>query len=386
MTPLALTYFLLGLVTLFWPLVMLLFKRRVLGAQWLSMAALLTMSLSVIIYSTFFNEFLKGEYLLVNLFMVLSMATPPLIQAFVTALTNPTGVPLRARILVTPAVVVTLLMGLSIVIGGADMYRLWVQRGADGLASQFYTGSWRYNLIVAVHNYLYWAVILGEVTYVTYYCVRHLARFNRQLGEYYTVDRVRRADLRMLYITISANCLIVAFSYIAYPFNTPRPMTVVVPVALLQAVVMFLIGYYTYRLPVGAEVLDERVRHAPRRSNRDMALFGRQLTDYVEKQQGCLNPDISVFFLADRFHVSQDEIIDTIHHLHGTSFGVYIDDLRVEHAVKTLLSQSDFDSDDPAQMARLAHTCGYLDTEAFTRAFVRVMQTPVEKWYSDNGR
>ena len=72
MTPIALIYFLMGLSALYWPFVTLFFKRRVLGAQWLIMAALLTMGLSVIIYSTFFNSFLKGEYLLVILFMILS--------------------------------------------------------------------------------------------------------------------------------------------------------------------------------------------------------------------------------------------------------------------------------------------------------------------------
>ena len=75
MTPISLIYFLLGLSSLYWPFVTLLFKRRVLGAQWLIMAALLAMSLSVIIYSTFFNTFLKGEFLLVIIFMVLSMFT-----------------------------------------------------------------------------------------------------------------------------------------------------------------------------------------------------------------------------------------------------------------------------------------------------------------------
>ena len=88
MTPISLIYFLLGLSSLYWPFVTLLFKRRVFGAQWLIMAALLAMSLSVIIYSTFFNTFLKGEFLLVIIFMVLSMFTPPLILAAVTTLTE----------------------------------------------------------------------------------------------------------------------------------------------------------------------------------------------------------------------------------------------------------------------------------------------------------
>ena len=377
MTPVALTYLILGLATLFWPVATVLFKRRVLDAQWLSMTALLTMSLSVIIYSTFFNTFLKGEYLLVCIFMVLSMVTPPLIQAFVTLLTNPRGLPIRARILILPAVIVTVLMGLSVVIGGADMYRLWIQRGAEGIANRFFANSWRYNLIVAIHYYLYWFVIIAEVTYVAYYCIRHVTRFNRQLGEYYTVDRVRHADLKMIYFTVAANCICVGISYIFFPFNVARPLVLLIPGCLIQGIIMFLIGYYSYRLPVGAEVLGERVRRSPRRSNRDMVNLGRQITDYIERQSACFNPDLSVFMLADRFRVSQDEVIDAIHRLHGISFGEYIDGLRIEHSLSKLNSKV---LDDPAELDQLAHSCGYLTSEDYRHSFERVMQTTMEKW------
>ena len=377
MTPVALTYLILGLATLFWPVATVLFKRRVLDAQWLSMTALLTMSLSVIIYSTFFNTFLKGEYLLVCIFMVLSMITPALIQAFVTLLTNPRGLPIRARILILPAVIVTILMGLSVVIGGADMYRLWIQRGAEGIANRFFANSWRYNLIVAIHYYLSWFVIIAEVTYVAYYCIRHVTRFNRQLGEYYTVDRVRHADLKMIYFTVAANCICVGISYIFFPFNVARPLVLLIPGCLIQGIIMFLIGYYSYRLPVGAEVLSERVRLAPRRSNRDMVNLGRQITDYIERQSACFNPDLSVFMLADRFRVSQDEVIDAIHRLHGISFGEYIDGLRIEHSLSKLNSKV---LDDPAELDQLAHSCGYLTSEDYRHSFERVMQTTMEKW------
>ncbi len=377
MTPLSLTYLLLGLVTLFWPVATVLFKRQVLGAQWLSMTSLLTMSISVIIYSTFFNSFLKGEYLLVCIFMVLSMITPPLIQAAAASLTNPGGVPLRARLLVLPAVLVTLCMGISVAVGGADMYRLWIERGADNYAYLFFPGSWRYNLIVAVHYYLYWVVIILETTYVGVYCVTRMTRFNRQLGEYYTLDRVRRADLRMLYISIAVNCFFVVMSYIIFPFNMPRPLVPVAIGAFLQAIDMFLIGYYTYRLPVGAEVLDERIKRAPRHSDRDMRNLGHELSEYIEQQQACLNPDLSVFMLADRFHVSQDEIIDAIHLLHGTSFGDYVDGLRIEHSLGLL---SDCNIEDSEAVNRVAHQCGFLTVEAFRHSFERVMQMTVEQW------
>ena len=389
MTPLALIYFLLGLSALYWPFVTLFFKRRVLGAQWLIMAALMSMGLSVILYSTFFNSFLKGEYLLVIIFMILSMFTPPLIQAAVTKLTE-TGEerPLLARlnVLVIPAVVVVILMAASVIIGGDDMYRLWIQRGSEGIAHRFFDNSWRYNLIVVVHFYLYWFLIVAEVTFVGIYSIIRINRFSRLLDDYYSVNRVHRADLLGTYLFVALNCFFVVFSYIMYPFNTPRPVWGTAFGAALQAVVMFFIGYFAFRTPVGVEVLNEHRKRLGVNSRRDLEFLGRNLTDYVMDSKAYLNPDLSVFLLADHFRVSEDEIIDTIHSMHGTTFSDYIDSLRVEYAIHIMDEQpEDYHTDDPDDMSRLAHQCGWLDSEAFGRAFVKVMGKTMKEWDRQQG-
>lgn len=385
MTPIALIYFLLGLSALYWPFVTLFFKRRVLGAQWLIMSALMAMGLSVILYSTFFNSFLKGEYLLVVMFMVLSMFTPPLILAAVTNLTD-TGEkrPLMARpnVLVIPAVVVVILMSASIIIGGSDMYRLWIQRGAEGIAHHFYAGSWRYNLIVVVHYYLYWLLIVAETTFVGTYSVIRINRFSRLLDEYYSVNRIHRADLLGTYLFVALNCFFVVFSYIMYPFNSPRPVVGTAFGAALQAVVMFFIGYYAFRTPIGVEMLNEKKQRLMERSRRDLTFLGRNLTEYVTDNKAFLNPDLSVFLLADHFRVSEDEIIDAVHRMHGTSFAEYIDSLRIEHAI-TLLNEkeSNYHLDDPDDLSRLAHQCGYLDRATFERSFLKITQTTVKNYF-----
>lgn len=385
MTPIALIYFLLGLSALYWPFVTLFFKRRVLGAQWLIMSALMAMGLSVILYSTFFNSFLKGEYLLVVMFMILSMFTPPLILAAVTNLTD-TGEkrPLLSRlnVLIIPALVVVILMTVSIIIGGSDMYRLWIQRGAEGIAHHFYAGSWRYNLIVVVHYYLYWLLIVAETTFVGTYSVIRINRFSRLLDEYYSVNRIHRADLLGTYLFVALNCFFVVFSYVMYPFNSPRPVVGTAFGAALQAVVMFMIGYYAFRTPIGVEMLNEKKHRLIERPRRDMTFLGRNLTEYVTDNKAFLNPDLSVFLLADHFRVSEDEIIDAVHRMHGTSFAEYIDSLRIEHAI-TLLNEkeSNYHLDDPDDLSRLAHQCGYLDRATFERSFLKITQTTVKNYF-----
>lgn len=385
MTPIALIYFLLGLSALYWPFVTLFFKRRVLGAQWLIMSALMAMGLSVILYSTFFNSFLKGEYLLVVMFMILSMFTPPLILAAVTNLTD-TGEkrPLLSRlnVLIIPAVLVVILMSASIIIGGSDMYRLWIQRGSEGIAHHFFADSWRYNLIVVVHYYLYWILIVAETTFVGTYSVIRINRFSRLLDEYYSINRIHRADLLGTYLFVALNCFFVVFSYVMYPFNSPRPVVGTAVGAIMQAVVMFFIGYYAFRTPIGVEMLNEKKQRLMERSRRDLTFLGRNLTEYVTDNKAFLNPDLSVFLLADHFRVSEDEIIDAVHRMHGTSFAEYIDSLRIEHAI-TLLNEkeSNYRLDDPDDLSRLAHQCGYIDRATFERSFLKIMQTTVKNYF-----
>lgn len=384
MTPIALIYFLLGLSALYWPFVTLFFKRRVLGAQWLIMSALMSMGLAVILYSTFFNSFLKGEYLLVIMFMILSMFTPPLIQAAVTNLTD-TGEkrPLLARlnVLVIPAVVVVILMATSVIIGGDDMYRLWIQRGSSGIARRFFANSWRYNLIVLVHFYLYWFLIVAETTFVGVYSIIRINRFSRMLDEYYSVNRVHRADLLGTYLFVALNCFFVVYSYVMYPFNSPRPVMGTAFGAALQGVVMFFIGYFAFRTPIGIEVLNEKKQRLNNSSRRYLISLGHDLTQYLVDTKAFLEQDLSVFLLAEHFHVSEDEIIDALHRTHGISFSEYIDSLRIEYAIKLLDEQKEyFHVDDPDDMSRLAHQCGYLERSVFERSFQKVMQTTLKDY------
>ncbi len=384
MTTISLIYFLMGLSALYWPLVTLLFKRHVLGAQWLIMTALTTMAISVIIYSSFFNSFLNGEYLLVIIFMVLSMFTPPLIQAAVGSMTDSgenRPVLARLHVLVIPVAVVVFLMAASVIIGGADMYRLWIQRGADGIAHHFFPGSWRYNLIVSVHYYLYWFVIVAETTIVGIYSLVRIYRFSSMLDEYYTVNKVQRADLLGTYLFVALNCFFVIFSYIMYPFNSPRPVMGVAIGCILQSAVMFFIGYFAFRTPVGAEVIRENKRRLASRTRRDLKLLGHNLVEYVEKDKLFLNPDLSVFLLADYFRVSEDDIIDAVHKHCGTTFSAYIDSLRIEHALLLLNTQQQlYHTDNVDDMTRLAHQCGYLERSKFEDSFQRIMQTQLKNY------
>ena len=382
MTPISIAYFVLGLVALFWPLATLFFKRRVLDAQWLMVAALAMVGISIIIYSTFFNSFLKGEYMLVLIYMFLSLIAVPMTQVAVTSLTRPQGVSRMARLLAIPSFVVIVAMFLSIFIGTPEMYHLWIERGADGIAGRFFDGSWRYNLVVVVHYYLYWFVIVGELLFLTVYSVVTIHRFRHVLDEYFTEEFADRRTLSLTYVAIAVNCLAIVLSYIVYPFNRPRPLWAVVVFCVVEAAAMFAMGWLVYHISHSAE----NMRRASVRTgfgNRPMAALAREVADYVERDRNFLNPDLSVFLVAERLHLSQDDVVDAIHHIHGAHFSSYVDSLRIEYAVSALLAEKDFDADDYERLTALAHRCGYLSPEALDRAFTNIMQKSLQQWLQE---
>jgi AraC-like DNA-binding protein len=376
MTPVSLAYFILGLSALFWPLATLFFKRRVLGGQWLIMTALLLIGLSIIIYSTFFNTFLAGEYILVIFYMLLSLTVPPMTQMSVTALTRTQGVSRMARLLILPALSLALLMALSVAIGGADMYRLWILRGTDAIAWMFMPNSWRYNLIVAVHFYLYWIVLVVEVAFVAVYTIVSIRHFQRQVGEYHAADAINRRRSMLFYSSIAVNCIAIIISYIIFPFNRPRPLLPVIIFCVVEGAAMLLMGGLSFRIRYSAESLNLDIARTSSSSTRhNLDTLGHRLTAFIEKGN-FRDPDISVFSLATQFHVSQDQVVDALYHIHGAHFSDYIDSLRVDHASSLLATAS---QDDPLLLDRVAHQCGYRDAAALKTAWQRVLHTPLDQ-------
>ena len=319
MTPISIGLTLLGLVTLFWPLATLLCKRNVLNAQWLMMLAMTMLAFAFFLLGCLFNTFLQHEYLILILFLDLIIVTPPVIHIALAVLTQPRAISLSVRLLFLPSILTIALMILSVVIGGPDMYLLWAARGLEGLSGAFFPNSWRYNLIVFANFYLFWTVFLVESLFILVTSIRQFLRFKRINAEYYTPDRFHNLNLKAIAIYI---------------------------------------GHAIYMINNSAERIPQYSR-----SRRDPATLARLLEEYVEKEQAFRNPDLSVFFLAEHFHTSEDDIIDAIHYAQGIPFGEYIDSLRVQYCLSVILPEYP-NPLNPDTLTLIAHQSGYLTSEA----------------------
>ncbi len=375
MTLTALAYLILGLTVLVWPIATVLMRKHILNAQWLLVAAMLMLGIDFILYGCLFNTFLRGEYMLLVLYMAFTLFTPPVMVLATALLTRIDGATRVSRTFFLLPTVAAALMLASFFIGGADMYRLWINRGSYAEADLFFANSWRYNIIVSVHYYLFRVVLVLEIVFLAVYSIVHLRRYSRLLSEYYTRDLHRIVRHRPLYMLILLGSLVLIVSTVLYPLNMPRPDGFTLATCIPLGLIVAALGYSTYQLSYSAESLGEHIA-AHQHSRHDLGQLGRELTQFVETS-GYLNPDLSVFLLASHFHVSQDQVVDAIHRMHGTSFGDYVDALRVEHAAALLPNVAN--PDDPDTLSRIAHQCGYLTPEALEKAFLKVMQTPIRK-------
>lgn len=378
MTPVSLNLTILGLIALFWPLATLLFKRNVLNAQWLMMLALSLIAFSFILLGSLFNKFLIGEYILLIMFFIVIIVTPPIVHIALAVLTLPNPSSLSFRLIFLPSIFCIAIIILSVIVAGPDTFRLWTVRGAQGMSWAFIPNSWRYNLVVFVNAYLYWAVFAFEFIYIFVVGIRQLIQFKRINSEYYTSDRYHKINFRGIYIASNIAMFIMALSQFTNPFADNHRFLLYFTYSIPLTVISFYIGRSVYMINTGAEQLPDSEHLVYR--HKDMDAFARLIEKYVERECAFLDPNISVFLLAERFHTSEDNIIDIIHRKMGVSFGEYIDGLRIEYATTQLLEGRKLDLGDTDALNRFAHNCGYLNAADFQYAFNSVMHTSLANW------
>lgn len=375
MTPVSTGLTILGLIALFWPLATVFVKRNVLNAQWLMMLAMTMLAMTFILLGCLFNTFLMGEYLLLMLFLIVILVAPPVIHVALSVLTQRHPSPISLRVLFLPSLICIVLIIASVIICGADMYRLWTFRGSQGETWAFLPGNWRYNLIVGINCYLFWTVFSFEFFYILITGIRHSIHFRRLNSEYYTSERFHKLNLRGIYNAANIGMVVMVLSLFTNPFLPGHELIFYLTYCAPLAVTLFYVGHSVYKINSGAERFPGQ-NHP--RVRRNLGALARQIEEYVEKERAFLNPDLSVFLLAEHLHTSEDDIIDAIHYAQGIPFGDYIDGLRIQHTVSILLSEHP-DIKNPDAIASIAHQSGYFSAEALKDAWLRVAHTPIEQ-------
>ncbi len=340
----SLIYCLLGVVCMFWPLTTLFVKRNVLQVQWLMMTAIFLFGISMFLNSCMMNNFLYNEIIIEVLFIIFCLATPAMIRVATSRLTRLGGVSRIIRLHTIYLILVTLTITTLVYSGDRKIFEI-----------------------------IFLTVISIEMLYTVYYLVRQTIRLEKLLDDYYSSNYSRNKALLRIVVCILIICTIFFINSILYPMHTIEPVWYSIIICSITAIAIWVLGHNTYNIDFGAErfLID---KHSG--VGGDPTKVGRKMCNFIESE-GFNYPDLSVFDLAVRFHISQDDVVDIIHKLHGCTFFDYVDSIRIEKLTEILLAEHP-DMSDYTTVERLAHRCGYLSAEALLTSYKKMPWAKVQ--------
>jgi len=335
---------------MFWPLATLFVKRNVLQVQWLMMTAILLYGISMLLASCMMNNFLCNEIIIDVLFIIFCLATPAMIRVATSRLTRFGGVSRIIRLHTIYLIIVALTIVVLVYFGDREIYEI-----------------------------IFLTVISIEMLYTVYYLVRQTIRLQKMLDDYYSSNYSRNKTLLKMVVCVLINCAICILTRILYPMHTPEPIWYTIITNSINAASVWVLGHNTYNLDFGVErfLIDNHSGVGG-----DPAKVSRKMCNYIESE-GYQYPDLSVFDLATRFRISQDDVVDIIHKLHGCTFFEYVDSIRIEKLTKLLLAEHP-DMTDDTVVERLAHRCGYLSAEALLTSYKNMPWAKVKTSEEDN--
>lgn len=399
MTIYAWLYMIPGLVSLFWPVMVLLVKKKPTRAQWLMAASCTVIGFSMILYSTYFNTNLQSEYFLNFLYTTISLFGAPLLYQYILCQTSLDGLSYRSRVVFAPSVVMTMIIIAVSIIGRAHGCRLFLSQAVHG-GNTALTGPWSYNLMIIFGYYGFLITLALGVVYTAVLGSIKFIQYDKMVSEYYAANHMSRIQVGPWIFIYGVSVLLVAIILCIKPLHQLTNIPLLAVISVIQSVGMFLLGMYAYRQQYTAETLSHKLRELDLRygvPQNDADFESRlttvrdELTDYVERQQAYLNPDLSLVTLANHLHVSQRFLMRVLHEERGCSFAEYIDGLRISKAVGLLMvgaknkgsAYLTSSIDDVEKAESFAHQCGYTSITAFYMAFNRVMGQSFESWLKE---
>lgn len=400
MTVYAWLYLIPAFFAFFWPIAILVVKEHPSRAQWIVSASLFLVGCSMVLYSTYFNEKLETEYFLSFLASIVSLYCAPLFYIYVCYQTSMVGISYKAKRIFLPSVIMSSIISVVALIGKASYYKLFLIRAVHGNNLSLME-DWKYDLFVIFNYYGYLLVITLQIIFViTFACFRML-QYDRLLNDYYDSNNHVLASSKKFIMLCSILTISVTLIISSHPIHEIKILPIVVIISLIECFVLWLIGWYTYNLRYTADELSDKLKQSDLRykeqtkSLKDDYVFNnirRDFVELVEKKQLFLNPNISLEFISDRLHVSQNLLVDFINQIYGCTFAEYIDGLRVSKAVGMIMVELKNKKNDTLNsrltnvdyIESVARQCGFNSIVSFYAGFKLVMGQSYDSWIRES--
>lgn len=254
-------YLLPAAVSFFWPVVIIVRKKRVNNAQWLMCITMLMVSLGILAYMAWFRGRQQALFVYDMLFMWTAALCIPMFYMFICSLTNPHGVSLaNRRLFIPPLVYCSLLLGIAFALGSNGYTGYVAETKALG-CPLFEEGNTAKNMMIIFSHYGYPIFFGTGIVLIMIISTVKVHRFHTRFNKYYAekVNHPKLSDMPLLLSSLFVFPLTVVITLVSYADPETYKyidITLVVIVTLLQ----LMIGYYTFTLSYTAADLAREQR------------------------------------------------------------------------------------------------------------------------------
>lgn len=404
MTLLAWLFLIPGLVIMVWPIIFVLFFKKVRPVQWLYSVAAIEIGVTIILYSCMFNTTLRDEYLLVLMYCILALFAPSIFYLFVNKLTNPEGASSKVRRVFLVPIFFSLVVVVSAVVAGRHYYRQYLDRVIYN-SDNTLIGVMEYDQLVIVGRYVFLLVLVAEVVWLVWTTIRKLLRYYTVLDDYMAANgRNRLINTNRIVLILLGVAVLYCVTVLAiYPINELQNIGLGISVCVINCIVSLLLGFVVSAASLTAEEMNGMIDLTDRRAGNvrwlgpkeQLAYYrelSNQMVEVVEHQKGYLDRRLSFEDMCNKLGADQLDMAEAIRLIHGSNFLEYVNSLRIDRAIAMILVQSE---DDDALMLRykVLHTdflksivldCGFENEDHFKKVFRSQMGQSLLDWIDED--
>ncbi len=291
-------------------------------------------------------------------YLTCNLAVYPLFYIYISSLTPVEGPSKLIPIILVPALLAGIISGVTAALGGS------------------------LSMIKSVAS----VIFALEVILTVVFGMADITRYRRKVANFYAdIDERTLPMLMTLLILFSVTAVVSIVANIVGKEFFNGTILLAMPSCLFSAL-LFCIFYWGYKCRYGAEDMasdivgnafpDERkkIENLPQQ---DM-LFS-SICEVMAKKKLFLKPDLKITDLLSEVGSNRTYVSNCINRNSGKSFSEFVHSYRIDNAISLMLEGT-------YQLAEIAVLSGYLDGNAFYKAFLRIKGISPSEWMKKQER
>lgn len=239
-------YFIPALVAFFWPVVMIISKKKLITAQWLFSISQMILGFAIVLYDVYYGDIIMHSYVADVLYTLVSIFVVPAFYMFVCSLTEPGGITISHRRVFIPSIIYAVMFVAIVLSMGNRRYEMYMNNVID-LGNFSLMPSDAYTLMVIVGYYGFRIFIFLQFVLLLIHASKRLHKYGQMINH----PHRRRLEKGII---LSFVILFLIALYIAI---FPRRMSYDIQIGSIVIVVIsslfiFILGLWAYNLKYSA--------------------------------------------------------------------------------------------------------------------------------------